>query len=127
MPKVYAPVAGKTKEPHATYYQVFVGKGAAFEGHEGLRLPTDFADGTVNTILIVEAHEAVPWAKPRDLPFDADKALPELGGVPEDGLFSFATADGAVHVLRRNPDEASLRCLITRSGGEVIDLKELSK
>jgi hypothetical protein len=34
--------------------QVFVGKGTAFEGHQGLRLP----DGTANTILVAEAGEA---------------------------------------------------------------------
>src|SRR5437016_5495874 len=40
MPVLYAPPSGKTwKVPaYHTVCQVFVGKGAAFEGHEGLRL-----------------------------------------------------------------------------------------
>jgi hypothetical protein len=41
--------------PHHTVCHVFVGKGAAFEGTEGLRLPEDFPDGTSNTFLVVEA------------------------------------------------------------------------
>jgi Protein of unknown function (DUF1559) len=41
MPEVYAPpaVPGLRAEPSATFDQAFVGQGAAFEGHEGLRLP----------------------------------------------------------------------------------------
>src|SRR6516165_3014449 len=67
MPRVYAPFNGKrTPEPYTTYYQVFVGKGAAFETRKGLRLSQDFPDGTSKTFLIVEAGEPVPWTKPED-------------------------------------------------------------
>src|SRR4051794_32667612 len=39
MPKLYAPFDGsRTTQPHTTFYQVFVGKGTAFEGTKGLRL-----------------------------------------------------------------------------------------
>src|SRR5262249_28836977 len=31
MPKVFAPVVGKTKDKHSTYYQVVVGRGALFQ------------------------------------------------------------------------------------------------
>ncbi len=129
MPKVYAPVAGKTKVPHSTYYQVFVGPGAAFEEAKQLTLE-DFTDGTSQILLIVEAFEPVPWTKPSDLPFDAGKPLPEVGGVPEDGLFSFALADSSVQVVPRNPEKAfllTLRTLITRNSGEVKDIPGLSK
>src|ERR1700704_5613932 len=47
MPRVFDPYDGSsTREPHTTFYQVFVGKGAAFEGRKGLRLKYDFPDGT---------------------------------------------------------------------------------
>ena len=60
MPGPYAPpVPGKTKEENTTFYQVFVGKGTIFEGTEGVSL-VEIRDGTSNTIMIVEAAEAVP-------------------------------------------------------------------
>src|SRR5438477_9227485 len=47
MPRIFAPYDGSPPhEPHTTYYQVFVGKGAAFEGRRGMRLKDDFPDGT---------------------------------------------------------------------------------
>src|SRR5439155_26925435 len=50
-PRAYAPPPGKMWKmpPDHTVCQVFVGRGAAFEGQEGLRLPEDFLKGTSNT------------------------------------------------------------------------------
>src|SRR5688572_17499002 len=46
MPSTYSPFSRKeTPEPYTTYYQVFVGPGAAFEGREGKKLKEDFPDG----------------------------------------------------------------------------------
>src|SRR5260370_17458575 len=90
MPKIYAPIGKKTKEPYTTFYQAFVGPGAAMEsrldknsflGAKGTSLPRDFLDGTSNTIGIVEAPEPVPWSKPADLPYDDKKPLPKVGGL----------------------------------------------
>ena len=36
-------------------------------------------DGTSNTILCVEATNAVPWSKPGNIPFDPAKDLPKFG------------------------------------------------
>jgi hypothetical protein len=124
MPKVFAPVAGETKEKHATYYQVVVGKGAAFEDKQQMRFPASFTDGTSNTILIVEAGEAVPWSKPADVAYSPDKPLPKFGGLFKEG-FQAAFADGAVRFIGKNADKDSLRAAITRAGGEVIDFKKL--
>src|SRR4051812_39897469 len=45
MPKTYGRYDGnKTVEPYTTFYQVFVGKGAAFEGRNGMKRE-DFLDG----------------------------------------------------------------------------------
>src|SRR5262245_22452014 len=44
----------KSRLPNKTYYRVFVGPGAPFEGPERLYLGS-FADGKSNTFLIVEA------------------------------------------------------------------------
>jgi hypothetical protein len=125
IPKIFAPVRGKDKDGSGTYYQVFTGNGAAFEGKRGARI-TDFSDGTSNTILIVEAAEPVPWTKPADLAFDPAKPVPKLGGL-FGGDFHFALADGSAHFGKKDVDEKVLKAFITRAGGEIVDFKEIEK
>ncbi len=118
-PKVFEPVR---KDPGggATFYQVFHGKGAGFEGNRGLGV-REFRDGTSNTILVVEAADAVPWTKPADVPFDPKKPLPKLGAMFDD-VFLTAFADGSVRSVRKTIAEKVLRAVITRAGGEVAQL-----
>ncbi|MBX9623685.1 MAG: DUF1559 domain-containing protein [Gemmataceae bacterium] len=118
MPKVFAPVRVKAKPGH-TFYQVFTGPGAPF-GPKPARFPQGFQDGTSNTGMIFEAGEPVVWTKPADLPYDPKKPLPKLGGL-FDGEFHVARADGSAFRCRKDPDEATLRALITPSGGEVYN------
>jgi hypothetical protein len=118
MPKIYAPFDGSSPPaPHTTFYQVFFGKGAAFEGSKGLRLAEDFPDGTSNTVLIIEAGEAVPWTKPEDLPYSPDEPLPRLGGLFR-GTIRAALADGSIRQINRETSESTLRAAITRNGGD---------
>jgi hypothetical protein len=119
MPKVYAPVTGKAK-PGLTYYQVFVGKDAPFDGMVSPRFPASFPDGTSNTFLVVEGGEAVPWTKPQDIPFDG-KTVPKLGGLFAEG-FHVAMADGTVRFVPKGADERAIRAAITPRGGEFMDL-----
>jgi hypothetical protein len=106
------------KAPTTTHFRVFHGKGAAFEGDKGLPL-TSFTDGTANTILIVEATDAVPWTKPDELPFDPKKDLPKLGQKDAE-KFHVVGADGALHELKKTIDKDTLRGLITRNGEENV-------
>jgi uncharacterized protein (TIGR03067 family) len=124
MPKLYEPVRGKTQQPHATYYQVFFGPGTAFEGTKKLQFGKDFPDGLSNTLMIVEAGEAVPWTKPADLPYDPQKDLPKLGGLFADG-FNVALCDGSVRWVRRGFDVRTFRLAITRNDGQEIDIEKL--
>jgi RNA polymerase sigma factor (sigma-70 family) len=119
MPDIYAPVRGKPKQPFTTYYQAFTGKGTGFEGKIGLRIPKDFPDGTSNTILIVEAGEAVPWTKPVDLPYEPKQPLPKLGGMFKDG-FTVTLADGGARFVKRSISEKTLRNAITRNDGQAL-------
>ena len=118
MPYVYGPFNGEpASEPYATFYQVFVGKGAAFEGKNGMCLRNDFPDGPATTFLIVEAGKAVPWTKPEDLPYTPDQPLPALGGISKNG-FRAAFVAGFVSFIKKDTSEAMLRALITRNGGK---------
>jgi RNA polymerase sigma factor (sigma-70 family) len=122
--KVYAPPDGEDREKPVTYYQAIVGQGAAWEPRKPMRFPASFIDGTSNTILVVEAATPVPWAKPEDLAYVPDQALPKFGGL-FGGAFHALFADGAVHFLSGRADEATLRAAITPAGGEVIDFDKL--
>ncbi len=119
MPAVFRAPSDRPPPAGHTFYQAFVGKGAAFEGKKGLRLPADFPDGTSNTMVLAEAARAVPWTKPDDLAYQPGKAPPELGGLFPPG-FHAAFVDGSVRFFRKPLKEATLHCYITRNGGEVI-------
>ncbi len=126
MPKVYRhPMAGPDTPVGHTHYCVFVsprnatGPTAIFrDGLQGPRI-VGIIDGPSNTILVVEAAEAVPWTKPEGLEYAADKPLPKLGGYFR-GAFQAAMADGSVRSFTDRTPEATLRAYITANGGEVI-------
>jgi hypothetical protein len=119
MPKTYEVPGGKPKNKHGTFYQVFYGKNAAFEGKAGVGI-ADFTDGTSNTILMAESATDVPWTKPEDIPFDAAKKVPKLGGISKGG-FQTLFADGSVRFISEMVEEKTLKAMITRNGGEVIN------
>jgi RNA polymerase sigma factor (sigma-70 family) len=132
LPKVYAPVASSSPKAGATYYQAFNGKGAFFENPKGLPLGPDqnpyseISDGTVNTLMVVEAGTTVPWTKPEDLRYTPGKPAPKLGGQFRDG-FTAVTADGATRFIKRSIDPMILDAMITRNGGEIIDSAEMGE
>ena len=127
MPKVFRhPHADSEKVPAGhTHYRVFVSRpdakpSALFtDGSNGPKL-NGIADGPSNTILIVEAAEAVPWTMPEVLLFGRNEPLPKLGGLFKD-QFQVALADGSVRSFRLDMAEDKLRAWITKDGGETAD------
>jgi hypothetical protein len=101
-----------------TYFRVFVGAGALFEPGRQLRF-ADISDGSNNTLMVVEAAEAVPWTAPEELEYDPTRPLPRLGHVSAN-QFQAAFADGSVRPVRADKGEAAVRGMITRAGGEPV-------
>jgi RNA polymerase sigma factor (sigma-70 family) len=97
---------------------------------KGLRKPAplriaQIADGTSNTLGVVEAGPAVAWSKPADLPYDPKKPLPKLDG-PFTNVFHVSMMDGMALALRRDIDPKILRTLIVMDDGLVSpELKTL--
>jgi hypothetical protein len=122
MPADYAPpLKPKGWEPNTTFYQVFVGAQTLFPPGKPMGV-ANVTDGTSNTLMIVEAGEAVPWTRPADLPYNPKGVLPMLGGIFHDG-FQAVMADGRTgRFLPKNIDPKKLRALITPAGGEKITL-----
>jgi hypothetical protein len=122
MPEVYAPpeVPRLLVETHGTFYQAFVGEGAAFEGRDGLSLRDDFPDGRSDTIVVAETGVAVPWTKPADLAYAKGRPLPKLGGIFAGRPAYFALADGSVRTLHLDAGEGSLRDAIVRNDGRKL-------
>jgi hypothetical protein len=123
MPAVYADPSWGEGEllPYHTVSHVFVGKGAAFEGRQGLRVPHDFPDGPENTLLVVMAGKPVPWTKPEDLAYDPEGPLPDLRSGAR-STFPVIMADGSRLSVAKTTSEATLRAAITRNGGDNLGL-----
>ena len=102
-----------------TRYRVFVGPGTLYPpGRAPLRL-ADINDGLTNTIFAIEAADAVPWPQPKELRYDPNGPLPQLGAPGRNGVLA-VFADGSVRFMK-NPSEQNLRKMITPEGGEIVD------
>jgi hypothetical protein len=122
IPKIYAPIRVKGQEVGDTFYRGFTGPDTCFEKGKQRRI-VEIADGTSGTILIVEAGEACIWTKPDDLPFDAKKKLPKLGGLFE-GEFHILMCDASVCSLKLMVPDDVMKAMITTNGGEVVELEK---
>ena len=130
--KVFQVPGRPAAQPWETYLRGFIGPKDVKAEHrpwllegesKGPAFPKIFSDGTSNTILVAEAAESVPWAKPDDLVYDGVKPLPKFGG--PNGTFVTGFADGSVRTFRRGQiDEKNMRYLISVADGNVVDIPD---
>jgi hypothetical protein len=128
MPKTYAHPGDPTSNGQGlTHYRVFTGPNTPFPdvqppfppGRSPVFFPAGFPDGTANTILIVEAADAVTWTKPDELPYDPNKPLPKLGLEPG-RPYNAALADAEVRVISPSISDRTLRAAITPAGNDIL-------
>ncbi|MBY0227779.1 MAG: DUF1559 domain-containing protein, partial [Gemmataceae bacterium] len=124
MPDIFAPVKGETPEPGMTFLQYPTGPGTVWDARPGKRHFASIKDGLSNTIAVVEASKAVPWAKPADLAVP-EKESPKLGGqFPK--WFHALMYDGSVRQVRADFDEKTMRLALDPRDGMPIDLDKLN-
>ena len=124
MPGVYmdlGPKADQLNREGKTTCQVPTGPKTVFYNKEGTKW-REIADGTANTILLVEVEprRAVEWTKPED--WEVDLQHPRHGVQRSDrDQFLAAWCDASVQFVPTDIDEAKLRAYLTRDGREVVD------
>ena len=101
----------------------FNGSGAMFDGRKGIT-KDQVKDGLANTTLIVSVENddhITFWTKPSDVPFAADKPLPNIGRKYGGGLYAML-ADGTPLSLPKKFVDESLKSTATIAGGETVAL-----
>jgi hypothetical protein len=124
MPKLFESPRAIVKRKGYTVYQSFAGKGCLFRPDNMALRMTDITDGLSNTFFAVEASTAVPWTKPADIPFDAEKELPDFGKVYGHKPV-LAMCDGSVRVLDlKKVDKEMVKRAVTVADGMPVDFDE---
>ncbi len=118
LPSALQPVASRRRSGGRwkTTMQAFVGENTAFEGKKGVR-KTDVARETI-LLAHLPAEAGVYWTKPVDVPYAADKLLPNLFGKRGYEQVKVLLEDGSFRSIGRDMDEKALRALIERRGNK---------
>lgn len=120
MPRTYVCPSRPPTEPGVTTYLALVGNGALFEPNKPVS-SNQVTDGTANTLAVVESTQAVLWTKPADIDFSPRLTIAALRlGSNHPGVYNALFADGSVKFLKSSLNAVTLRAMITRQGGEVI-------
>jgi hypothetical protein len=122
MPSVFAdpdPKSQSLVKEGKTTYLAPVGAETIFFNTEGAKY-SDIADGTANTILLVDVapSRAVEWTRPAD--WEVDVSKPRRGLERDDRNFvTVAFADGHIQIINlKKASDKELRALLTRSAGD---------
>lgn len=125
LPWARCPAHSKKQPPLETNYVAVVGPQTMWPGAKATKL-TDLADGTSNTIMVVEVENSgIHWMEPRDLHVTQ---MPMVINPPSGQGISSAHvkcalvvfADGHTQALLNDIPPETLRALLTINGGEKI-------
>lgn len=124
MPRVYSDLQRPEINDRATLYTIYNSDSSSSIklGLEGSVKLKDIADGTSNTIMLVEMDAAsVPniWSAGYD--YGVDLSNPSARLLERNGLYTFALIDGSVHSLRTEIDPQTLADMMGRNDSKVID------
>ena len=126
MPAVFKIEGREATDANSTYFQLFTSP-KALEGGSPYLIPglrrrfISITDGSSNTFGVVEATDAVNWAKPGDMTYDPKK-LPAIGN-PKTGKFFAGMMDGYVGKFdRKRFTDDMLKGCITVDGGEIVNI-----
>ena len=119
----YACPSGHTDAPEKTCYQVVVDPLAIFTGPIGTKL-SQIADGTSNTILVIEteSENAVPWMSPDDVDMATYLSLGQTIRPNHTGGSSAAFADGSVRFMSTSIDPTSAKAIVTKADGDTASV-----
>jgi prepilin-type processing-associated H-X9-DG protein len=113
-----------------TNYAAVVGPETVWPGTEGVTR-RGIVDGTSRTIMLVEVNRSgINWMEPRDLSLnEALAGINPAGSAPKIsaghvGGVNALFCDSSVHFLPNETPRATLRALLTASGGEPADLPD---
>ncbi len=126
----YSCPADTRKSPSDTNYLVVVDPTTIWPGEQIIHL-SDVADGTGNTLMLVETvNSGIHWLEPRE--FDMGVARLGVNPSPGPGIGSHhrggavcSLADGSGRFLSSDISPRVLESLLTKSGGEKVDLDAL--
>jgi hypothetical protein len=124
MPRIFQGLNKKLNDEFKTAFLAPVGKETMFPP-DGAKIGLgQILDGTSNTIAFLQANDdsAAIWTKPDDLTIDLKDPLK---GLAQPGRESFLVGmgDGSVRKLRLRIDAKKFTALLTRAGGEIVEVK----
>ncbi len=121
MPAVYAGTRPEIP-PGQTNLLTVDASNAVVTNDTPIRL-ADITDGMSNTVMVVEADadRAVIWTQPEDLAYVAEDPMSGLGHSRDNG-FHVLLSDGAVIFLPSDLPPTTMAGLVSRAGGEVVEL-----
>jgi hypothetical protein len=119
MPKVYA---DNDKSAGKTHYRVFQGNNAVFDQLQPTRLQ-DIADGTSQTLMVADLADSCDWTKPDDIEFNDKLEVEKLLRFTNDRT-TIALCDGSVRTIKKGKGDQFWRALITKNGGEAVNLDD---